>query len=220
MKISIDGGPTMRGQASRKYAACALLFLMLLPLSSACMRRTANQEKPKMIRMDEVSNFVVLSIDKGKPITIQLYPEYAPITVANFQKLVRQGFYNNLTFFRSIKDFVVQAGDPKNDGTGGPGWTIKGEFKENGVNNPIHHTRGIVSMGRLASDNDSAGSQFFIVTSDKNSDSLDGNYAAFGMVIDGMDEVDRIAALQTNNDIIIDKPKIIDSYFVRYPDAQ
>ncbi len=199
-----------------KLNFCFLLILSSLSLVS-CNNSKNQTNKNSLTRSDVATNIVVMSVENYRPIVIQLYPEYAPETVENFQKLVSQGFYKNLTFFRSIKDFVVQGGDPNNNGTGGPGWTIKGEFKENGIDNPIHHARGVVSMGRLASDNDSAGSQFFIVLSEDSSDSLDGNYAAFGMVIDGMDVIDEIAALETKDDIIVDKPKIVDMYFANLP---
>lgn len=201
-----------------KINICFLLTLTSISLAS-CKKPQEQQVNSSLTRSESITNIVVMSIENYKPIVIQLYPDYAPETVKNFQKLVVQGFYKNLSFFRSIKDFVVQAGDPNNNGTGGPGWTIKGEFKENGFDNPIHHTRGIVSMGRLASDNDSAGSQFFIVLSEDSSESLDGNYAAFGMVIDGMETVDAIAELETKEDIITNKPKIVDVYFANLPSS-
>ncbi len=133
-------------------------------------------------------------MDDGKDIRIELYPEIAPITVENFLKLVKSGFYDGLTFHRIIPGFMIQGGDPDGNGTGGPGWTIKGEFSGNGVKNDLHHKRGVISMAR-AMDPDSAGSQFFIMHAD--GDFLDGQYAAFGQVIDGMDEVDRIASVPT-----------------------
>lgn len=137
---------------------------------------------------------VTITMDDGKDIKIELYPDIAPITVENFVKLVKQGFYDGLTFHRIIPGFMIQGGDPEGNGTGGPGWTIKGEFSSNGVKNDLKHKRGVISMAR-AMDPDSAGSQFFIMHADASY--LDGQYAAFGQVIDGMDEVDRIAATPT-----------------------
>ncbi|MGN0623605.1 MAG: peptidylprolyl isomerase [Oscillospiraceae bacterium] len=123
-----------------------------------------------------------------KSFVITLYPEYAPETCENFEKLVSEGFYDGLTFHRVVDDFMAQGGDPNGDGTGGSGKTIKGEFKLNGVDNTLSHTRGVVSMAR-ATDYNSASSQFFICYSDKDT-FLDGQYAAFGKVTDGMDVVD------------------------------
>ena len=133
-------------------------------------------------------------------ITVELYPEYAPITVQNFVKLANEGFYNGLTFHRVIKGFVIQGGCPKGNGTGGPGYTIKGEFISNGVNNPLKHEAGVISMARSMHP-DSAGSQFFIMH--KAAPHLDGKYAAFGKAIDGFDVVDRITMMPTDRS---DKP--------------
>ncbi|MBQ3587082.1 MAG: peptidylprolyl isomerase [Oscillospiraceae bacterium] len=138
---------------------------------------------------------VVMTMDTGEVIRIELYPEIAPKTVENFEKLVNAGFYNGLTFHRVIRGFMIQGGCPKGNGTGGPGWTIKGEFAANGVKNDLKHTRGVLSMARTAVP-DSAGSQFFIMHMD--APHLDGQYAAFGKVVEGMDVVDRIAAVRTN----------------------
>ena len=138
---------------------------------------------------------VVITMDTGEVIRLELYPEIAPETVANFEKLVNSGFYNGLTFHRVIRGFMIQGGCPKGNGTGGPGWTIKVEFAANGVKNDLKHTRGVISMARTAVP-DSAGSQFFIMHMD--APHLDGQYAAFGKVVEGMDVVDRIAAVRTN----------------------
>ena len=126
---------------------------------------------------------------------LELYEEYAPITVENFVKLANKGFYNGLTFHRVIKNFMIQGGCPLGTGTGGPGYTIKGEFVSNGVNNPIKHERGVISMARAMSP-DSAGSQFFIMH--KTSPHLDEHYAAFGKVINGIEVVDKIAEVATD----------------------
>lgn len=139
---------------------------------------------------------VVITMENGKQIKLELYPEIAPITVANFEKLVKENFYNGLTFHRIIPGFMIQGGCPKGDGTGGPGYGIKGEFDANGVKNDLKHTRGVISMAR-AQDPNSAGSQFFIMHRD--APHLDGQYAAFGKVVEGMDVVDEIANTPTIN---------------------
>ena len=138
---------------------------------------------------------ITITMANGKKIKIELYPDTAPITVENFIKLVRDGFYDGLTFHRVIPGFMIQGGCPNGTGTGGPGWHIKGEFASNGVENPLKHTRGVISMAR-AMDPDSAGSHFFIMHQD--APHLDGQYAAFGKVVEGMDVVDEIASVQTD----------------------
>ena len=130
-------------------------------------------------------------------IMVDLYPEIAPITVENFVELAEDGFYDGLTFHRIIKGFMIQGGDPKGDGTGGAEETIKGEFSKNGVENPLSHKRGVISMARSQMP-DSASSQFFIVHED--STYLDGEYAAFGYVTEGMDVVDKICEEVTGQD--------------------
>ncbi len=137
---------------------------------------------------------ITIEMENGGIIRAELYPEIAPITVANFVSLTKKGFYDGLTFHRIIRGFMIQGGDPKGNGTGGPGHTIKGEFYANGVKNDLKHTRGVLSMARSAMPN-SAGSQFFIMHQD--APHLDGQYAAFGKVIEGMDVVDGIADVPT-----------------------
>ena len=138
---------------------------------------------------------VRITMEDGGVIDIQLDKQAAPITCENFEKLVKSGFYDGLTFHRVIPGFMIQGGCPLGNGTGGPGWKIKGEFAANGVSNPIRHVRGVISMARAADPN-SAGSQFFIMHQD--APHLDGQYAAFGRVVAGMDVVDRIAAVRTD----------------------
>ncbi|MCC8135614.1 MAG: peptidylprolyl isomerase [Ruminococcus sp.] len=138
---------------------------------------------------------VIIEMENGKQIKIELYPDIAPITCENFEKLVKSGFYDGLTFHRIIPGFMIQGGCPKGNGTGGPGWSIKGEFSSNGVKNSLRHTRGVVSMARSMKP-DSAGSQFFIMHDD--APHLDGQYAAFGKGIEGMDVVDEIAEVPTD----------------------
>lgn len=138
---------------------------------------------------------IVIEMENGKKIRLELDPTAAPLTVANFVKLVREGFYDGLTFHRVIPGFMIQGGDPKGNGTGGAKDRIKGEFRQNGVDNPLRHVRGVISMAR-AYDPDSASSQFFIMHAD--APHLDGSYAAFGHVAEGMDAVDEIAAVPTD----------------------
>lgn len=138
---------------------------------------------------------VTIEMENGKKIKIELYPEIAPITCENFEKLVKQGFYNGLCFHRVIEGFMIQGGCPNGTGTGGPGWNIKGEFSANGVKNDLKHERGVISMAR-AMNPDSAGSQFFIMHED--APHLDGQYASFGRVIEGMEVVDEIALTPTD----------------------
>ena len=138
---------------------------------------------------------VRITMQDGGVIDLELDEKAAPITVENFLKLVNAKFYDGTIFHRVIAGFMIQGGDPQGTGMGGPGWTIKGEFAQNGVDNPISHKRGVISMAR-AMDPDSAGSQFFIMHAD--GEFLDGQYAAFGHVVNGMDVVDRIASAKTN----------------------
>lgn len=138
---------------------------------------------------------VTIKMKNGDVMKIELYPETAPNTVASFVKLVQDGFYNGLGFHRVIPGFMIQGGDPDATGMGGPGFTIKGEFRANGVINPLKHTRGVISMARTQMPN-SAGSQFFIMHAD--APHLDGSYAAFGKVTEGIETVDEIASVRTD----------------------
>ena len=137
----------------------------------------------------------IIEMENGGTMTLELYPETAPITVENFVKLANEGFYNGLIFHRVIAGFMIQGGDPTGTGMGGPGYQIRGEFSSNGVKNPLKHTRGVISMARSMQPN-SAGSQFFIMH--KDAPHLDGSYAAFGKLTDGFDVLDRIAGVKTN----------------------
>ena len=145
---------------------------------------------------------VVIEMENGAKIELELYPEHAPITVKNFEKLVAEGFYDGLTFHRIIPGFMIQGGDPLGNGMGGSENKIKGEFSSNGHKNPIKHERGVISMAR-AYDKNSASSQFFIMHSD--APHLDGEYAAFGKVVSGIETVDEIAAIPTDYS---DRPKV------------
>lgn len=167
-----------------------VIFLIIsLILLTGCGKRTENP-------------IVTMEISDYGTIKIELYPKYAPNTVANFVNLVESGFYNDNTFHRLVPGFVLQGGDPDGDGTGGPGYTIKGEFSENGyVKNTLKHDKGVVSMARTNMPN-SAGSQFFIVLDDTETihASLDNKYAAFGKVIEGMDIIENIEKNATVKD--------------------
>ena len=143
---------------------------------------------------------VLIEMENGKKIKIELYPEIAPETCANFELLVKSGFYNGIIFHRVIPGFMIQGGDPEGMGYGGSGKNIKGEFAVNGFENNLKHERGVISMARSQNYN-SASSQFFIMHAD--APHLDGQYAAFGRVVEGMDTVDEIAGVKTN---FSDKP--------------
>ena len=163
---------------------------------------------------------VRITMEDGGIIDIELNEEVAPITCENFKKLVSEGFYNGLTFHRVIPGFMIQGGCPLGNGTGGPGWNIKGEFAANGVNNPLKHTRGVISMARAMNPN-SAGSQFFIMVAD--APHLDGQYAAFGKIADNAQAAVDIS--RVNRDMFTDKPKKpqtiksirVDTQGVEYP---
>lgn len=201
----------------KRILSLLLIFCMLFSLPFAVNAKDANE--------NEASNIVYLAVEDYGLIVVELNPEEAPITVANFKKLVAEDFYDGLIFHRVIESFMIQGGDPKGNGTGGADEDIKGEFSMNKVENNIKHVRGTISMARSGHPYEgyhnagyvdipyeerepyynSASSQFFIVTqtSKNNTSSLDGNYAAFGQVIEGMEVVDKIAAVKTDEK---DKP--------------
>lgn len=164
---------------------------------------------------------VTFKMQNGKIIKAELYPDKAPNTVNNFISLVRSGFYDGLGFHRIISGFMIQGGDPAGNGTGGPGYSIKGEFRMNGfAQNDIKHLRGVLSMARSMMPN-SAGSQFFIMH--ENAAHLDGQYAAFGKVIEGMDVVDEIASVDTDMRDRPLEPQVmesvtVDTFSVEYPE--
>lgn len=172
------------------------LFVLMLSLFllAGCSKVTSKKSDKKLLK--GFINVEMSVKDYGK-INLKLNADVAPITVTNFVNLVNEGFYNNLTFHRIIKDFMIQGGDPLHNGTGGSKNKIKGEFKDNGVNNNISHKKGVISMAR-SSDYDSASSQFFIVT--KDSTFLDGEYAAFGVVTSGLDVVLKISDVKAIDD--------------------
>ena len=163
---------------------------------------------------------ITIEMENGDLIRAELYPEIAPNTVNNFISLVKQGYYNGLIFHRVINGFMIQGGCPEGSGMGGPGYSIKGEFSENGFENNLKHTEGVLSMARSMMP-DSAGSQFFIMH--KTSPHLDGQYAAFGKVIEGMDVVNKIATANTDySDRPLEeqvmKSVTVDTFGVEYPE--
>lgn len=165
------------------------------------------------VKTEEKTNFVEIVMDSGNSIIIELRPDQAPLTVANFQKLVSEGFYDGLIFHRIIRGFMIQGGDPSGTGSGGSSETIKGEFSGNGVDNKLMHKRGVISMART-NDPNSASSQFFICDAD--SPHLDGSYAAFGSVVSGIEEVDRVAALKVDAyDYPLNPPIMTSVHFVK-----
>ncbi len=165
---------------------------------------------------------VTFEMRNGKTFKAELYPEAAPNTVNNFLSLVKKGFYDGLIFHRVIAGFMIQGGDPTGTGAGGPGYHIRGEFAANGIPNPLSHTRGVLSMART-SVLDSAGSQFFIMHED--GEFLDGQYAAFGKVTEGIETVDEIASVQTGRQ---DRPLVLqkmtrvtaETFGTEYPEPQ
>lgn len=150
---------------------------------------TPQPQSNEVEQTNKKNPIVTITMDSGEEIKVELYPTVAPNTVKNFISLVQKGFYNGTTFHRVIPQFMIQGGDPMGNGSGGPGYKIKGEFSKNDFNNPIKHERGVLSMARTNAP-DSAGSQFFIMVAA--APSLDGNYAAFGKVVSGMETVDKV----------------------------
>lgn len=170
--------------------------------------------------MEQKNPLVTIEMEDGSKILAELYPEVAPNSVHNFIHLIQKGYYNDLIFHRVIPGFMIQGGCPQGTGTGGPGYNIPGEFSSNGFQNDLQHDRGVLSMAR-AGHPDSAGSQFFLMV--EKSPHLDGQYAAFGMVIEGMDFADQIVATKRN---MQDRPKTeqrmktvtVDTFGVDYPE--
>lgn len=179
-----------------KKRVLSLLLCLVLCFSAVVFFAACAKEK------DNGPNYAKISVRDFGDIVVELNPSAAPETVANFRKLVNEKFYDGLTFHRIIKDFMIQGGDPKGNGTGGSGTNIVGEFKANGHNNPISHVRGVISMARASAYN-SASSQFFICHADATY--LDGQYAAFGRVVAGMDVVDAIANVAVNGSAPVQK---------------
>ncbi|PYY27830.1 peptidylprolyl isomerase [Paenibacillus illinoisensis] len=204
----------------KKTTAASLIMALLLIVISGCGRPSSSATEPVPAPPEGQNPVATIEMQNGQKIVIELYPEIAPNTVYNFISLANQGFYDGLIFHRVIPGFMIQGGDPNGNGSGGPGYAIKGEFTSNGHKNHLNHTRGVISMAR--GDNlDSAGSQFFIMLAD--ADHLDNAYASFGKVTEGMDVVDGIAAQEIGQK---DKPvtdqvmkKVtVDTHGLEYPE--
>ena len=201
----------------RKKIILALCLVMSLCLVACSNKTNKNEETRTPPKELPIATIVVKNYGT---IEAELYPHIAPNTVNNFIYLANSGFYDGLTFHRVIKDFMIQGGDPNGNGTGGPGYSIKGEFSSNNFKNNLKHTEGVLSMARSQNKN-SAGSQFFIVTKDQ--PGLDGDYATFGKVISGMDVVHKIEDAQTDSNdkplksVIIESTKV-DTKGIDYPE--
>jgi cyclophilin family peptidyl-prolyl cis-trans isomerase len=193
--------------------AMALIVAVVIGLTIAIVQLNNVEEEPNDTSSNTTSGssgetlkgtyYAELEMEDGGKIVMELYADIAPITVTNFVKLVQEKFYDGLTFHRVDEGFMIQGGDPKGDGTGGSAETIFGEFAANGFENNLSHTRGVISMARRSYPLDSASSQFFICHGD--STFLDGQYAAFGKVISGMDVVDRIASVPVKGETPLEK---------------
>ena len=186
----------------------SVLLSVMLVLTGCGGTDDSEQQSEQQQGVLNVENnpIVTIEMENGGIIKAELYPNIAPNTVKNFISLVNEGFYDGVIFHRVIPGFMIQGGDPTGTGTGGPGYAIKGEFTQNGFENDLQHTRGVLSMARSGNP-DSAGSQFFIMVED--APHLDGSYAAFGMVIEGMETADKIVSVETGaNDKPIEEQKI------------
>lgn len=183
---------------------------------------TPQTTEPEQAVKGQKDPIVTIEMEDGQKIKVELYPKTAPNTVKNFVSLVKKGFYNGLIFHRVIPGFMIQGGDPTGTGSGGPGYSIKGEFSSNGFTNNLKHERGVISMART-NQPDSAGSQFFIMV--ETTPSLDGDYAAFGRVVQGMEEVDKIVSVQRDaNDKPLKPQKMkkvtVDTFGVNYGEPE
>lgn len=201
----------------KKFLAVLICAFMVCTLITACGDKTektpentaAPEASADITQKEENKIMVEITMKDGGKMQLELYPDVAPATVENFVKLVNDGFYDGLTFHRIIKGFMIQGGDPDGTGMGGSKDTIKGEFKQNGVQNDLKHTRGVISMARSQNPN-SASSQFFIMHDD--APYLDGQYAAFGKMVSGFEELDKLAEtpVQDGNGTVAkgDQPQI------------
>lgn len=182
-----------------------------IPIRTSAASSSAEELAGPPAPVAGATNNIVLTIENFGEIHAELYPDIAPITVANFQKLISENFFDGLSFHRSVPGFMIQGGDPNGDGSGGPGYTIKGEFSGNKVENPLKHVEGILSMARRGDSYDSAGSQFFIMLGA--APHLDGDYAAFGKVTSGMDVAQKIAEQATIGEALNPPIKIVSVKF-------
>lgn len=212
----------------QRYQIIQVLFITaMLMIAGGCGvsgegSKSNKEESTKPAQVIEENPIVTITMENNDEIKVELYPNIAPNTVNNFISLAESGFYDGLIFHRVIPGFMIQGGDPKGTGAGGPGYEIKGEFSSNGFENDVKHERGIISMARTQAP-DSAGSQFFIMVADANS--LDGDYAAFGKVTAGMDVVDSIVSVKTNKqDKPLEDQKIkqvtVETFGIDYPEPE
>lgn len=216
----------MRKTKLLKQVTLVLIFTMGIMIGGCSIQdsKVGEEEKVKLEKgANDKNPIVTIEMEDGAKIKIELYLEIAPNTVRNFVSLVQKGFYDELIFHRVIPGFMIQGGDPEGTGMGGPGYSIKGEFNDNNFKNDLKHERGTISMARKERPLDSAGSQFFIMV-DSIAD-LDGKYAAFGKVIEGMDEVDKIVSAERdkNNKPIVEqkmKKVTVDTFGVKYKDVE
>ena len=206
----------------KHYLTVSILILSLI-ISGCSLIKEKDIKDPAVSPGTNNNPIVSLEIKDRGTIKIELYPDIAPNTVNSFINLVNDGFYDGVIFHRVIPDFMIQGGDPEGTGKGGPGYSIKGEFTNNNFDNPLKHTRGVISMARSPYSNDSAGSQFFIIVAD--SPHLDNDYASFGKVIEGMEIADEIVSVNRNKDDKPDKDEIIskatvETFGVDYPEPE
>jgi peptidyl-prolyl cis-trans isomerase B (cyclophilin B) len=215
--MKTTGGNIMKFFSLKKRLTIISMFLLFLFISG-CEKAPANQQSPTNSNTPAKSEnkpdanykskysgkkpIVIIEMEDGSKMKAELYPDIAPKTVDNFVSLTEKNFYDGLIFHRVIPGFMIQGGDPNGNGTGGPGYNIEGEFIKNGFKNDLKHTRGVLSMARSSAPN-SAGSQFFIMVAD--TPQLDGDYASFGKVIEGMEVADKIVNVKTGTN---DKPEV------------
>nr|WP_154892706.1 peptidylprolyl isomerase [Paenibacillus xylanexedens] len=204
----------------KKTTAASLIMALLLIVISGCGRPSSGATEPVPAPPEGQNPVATIEMQDGQKIVIELYPDIAPNTVYNFISLANQGFYDGLIFHRVIPGFMIQGGDPNGDGSGGPGYAIKGEFTSNGHKNHLNHTRGVISMARESGKLDSAGSQFFIMAADD--ENLDAQYASFGKVTEGLDVVDNIVNQPTESDKPVTdqvmKKVTVDTHGLEYPE--
>lgn len=208
----------------KKLTALILIAVMIFAFASCAEGKPAETKEltppPETQQTFDVTQKekinIRITLEDGRIMEAELYPQIAPVTVQNFVDLCTSGFYDGITFHRVVAGFVIQAGDPTATGSGGSGKTIKGEFSENGFQNDLSHSKGVLSMARKSSDMDSATSQFFIVVSSDKKDSLDGKYAAFGKLTSGYNVLADIAKVETDpsndkplTDVIINNIRVI-----------
>lgn len=217
----------------KRIISIALLCLLFAAVMFGCGNNTDNEITTNsldgLINNDNQTNpIVTIEMENGGIIKLELYPKLAPNTVNNFISLIKNRYYDGVIFHRVIEGFMIQGGDPLGSGTGGPGYKIKGEFSNNGFDNPLKHSRGVLSMARQgnqmnpAAAYNTAGSQFFIMVADNTY--LDDDYAAFGKVIEGMDVVDNIVSQRTVNDKPVNEQKMqtvtVDTFGIDYPEPE